>query len=366
MLWRWFQDWRDRRSTLAEIRQLGRADEALLMDQNDNPISLAKRAVEAGNPTEAVAQWDRARLLVPNAVVENPDSLDILLGLKRYDEADALMRQRQKRHPLDRTSLEGLARIAEERGDIAEALKRWEVVRSRVLDNIYGYHGCARCLLALGRLDEAEAQWDAALRRGSYNRDACIGRAMVSDRRKDWEESLRRWRHIVDTFGFAPSAASYAKVLMELGRDDEAEVWLEQKSRDYPGDLEIAVARTQLARHRGDLAAACERWAFVRATHPYLLAAWYEGAHCLAAAERHAEADAVLRSAIERFPDQSWPLDEFARLAHHRRDWNEAAARWEALRRQFPEVTAGYTAGAEALKAAGRDAEADALLRAPC
>ena len=363
MLWRWFQDWRERRSTLAEMEQLRRADEAVMLDQDQNPISLAKRAVEAGDLPEAVAQWDRARLLMPNAVVEVSESLDILLGLKRYDEADQLMWQRQKRHPGDRVCLEGLARIAEERGDIAEALKRWEVVRSRVVDNIYGYHGCARCLLGLDRLDEAEAQWNAALRRGRHNRDANIGRAMVSDRRKDWKESLVRWQHVVDTFQFAPAAASYARALSELGRDDAAEAWLEQKSRQFPGDLEIAVARSQLARRRGDLATACQRWAIVRATHPYLLAGWYEGAHCLAAAERHTEADAVMRSAIERFPDQMWPLEHLARLAHDRRDWNEAALRWEALRRRFPEAAVGYAAGAAALTAAGRDHEAANLHR---
>jgi tetratricopeptide (TPR) repeat protein len=361
MLWQWFQDWRERRSTLAEMEQLRRADEAVLLDQNHNPIYLAKLAVDTGDLEAAVEHWDRARQLMPNGVIDVPESLDILLGLKRYDEADELMKERRKRHPGDRDCLEGLARIAEERGDIDEALKRWEVVRSRVVNNIYGYHGCARCLLALGRLDEAEAQYNAALRRGRDNRDANIGRAIVSDRRKDWEQSLVRWRHVIDTFRYSPAAASYARALSELGRDDEAEIWLEQKSREYPGDLEITVERSQLARRRGDLAAACERWGIVQATHPYLLAGWYEGAHCLAAAERHTEADALMRSVIERFPNQMWPLEHFALLAHNRRDWNEAAQRWATLRQQFPEAAVGYNAGAAALSAAGREDEAASL-----
>jgi hypothetical protein len=52
----------------------------------------------------------------------------------------------------------GLARIAEPRGDIEEALKRWTVVIGRVRDSSEGEAGCARCLIALGRLDEAEAR----------------------------------------------------------------------------------------------------------------------------------------------------------------------------------------------------------------
>src|ERR1700722_692974 len=140
MPWRWFQDWRDRRSALAELEERWGGEEGVLMDQSQNPIYLAKRAVTSDNLVEAASQWERALLLMPNGIVESPDSLDILLGLKRYDEANALMRERQKRFAGDRFCLMGLARTAEARGDIAEALKRWEVVRSRVRNNIEGFH----------------------------------------------------------------------------------------------------------------------------------------------------------------------------------------------------------------------------------
>jgi tetratricopeptide (TPR) repeat protein len=360
MLWRWFQEWRERRSVMAEMDQLRRHDEAVLMDQNQNPLSLAKLSV-VSDPVQAASQWERARLLVPNSVLESEDSLDILLGLKRYDEAEALMRERQKRFPRDNFPLTGFARIAEQRGDIEGALKRWMIVRDRVTDTIYGYHGCARCCLALNRLDEAEAQYDAALRRGRHNQDACVGQALISDRRKNWDESLERWKHVVDTFGFAPACAFHAKALIELGRIDEADAYLDQKSLLYPGDLEIAVTHAHLAQRRGDLYATCSRWARVRAVHPYFHAGYQEGAQRLIEAERHAEGDAVLRGAIERFPDQVWPLLDFARLAHDRREWNEAAARWGELRQRFPAEEAGYSLGAAALKAAGRDDEAAAL-----
>jgi tetratricopeptide (TPR) repeat protein len=286
-----------------------------------------------------------------------------LLELKRYDEADALMRERQKRFPRDNFPFTALAQIAERRGDIEEALKRWIIARDRVKDTVYAYHGCARCYLALNRIDEADAQWVAALRRVPYNLDASVGRAMISDRKKDWEESLVLWGHVAETYGFGPAYAFYGKVLIELGRLNEADAFLEEKSRLFASDLEIAVTQSYLAQNRGDLTAACERWARVRAIGPYYQAGYSEGAHRLFEAGRHAEADAVLRSAIELFPGEVWPSLNFARFAHDRLDWKEAAIRWEALRQRFPAEEAGYSHGADALTAAGRDDEATALRR---
>jgi tetratricopeptide (TPR) repeat protein len=357
----WWRDWRERRSALKYLRATQLAAEAVLMDQNLNPLAQAKAAAERGDVSVAVAYWDQARAITPDAVLRSPDALAVLLELERYDEADALMRERGKRVRRDRSHLTGLAKIAEQRGDFEEALKRWIVVRDRVSDTIDGYHGCARCLVALGRMDEAERQWEGALRRISENLEASVGRASISDRRKDWAESAKRWKHVAETFQYPPAFGSYATALAELGRMDEAEACLKEQAGIYPGDLDIAIVRTRLAQRRGDLTAACDRWAMVRAIRPDFSPGYYEGARRLFEADRHADADAIVQTAIDRFPDQSWPLLHFALLAHDRHDWNEAADRWNALRRRFPEESAGFTWGADALRAAGREEEAVAL-----
>jgi tetratricopeptide (TPR) repeat protein len=362
-LWRWFQNWRDRRATLRELEDHQRAEEAFLMDRDINPIHLAKSYLDRDEPLTAAAHWERACLLMPNTTLKSEDSLDILLRLKRYDEADALMRERVRRISGDRFYLIGLARIAEEQGDIVEALKRWEIARDRTRDRPEGYLGCARCLSELDRLREAEDQFDSGLRRMLDKIPALLGRARISDRRADWPQSLLRWKDLAENHGFATGFAFAANALSELGRVDEAEAYLSEPSRIHPRNLEIAVTRAWLAFRRGDLSATCDRWNVVRGIAPNFAGGFRDGVQCLVAAERHGAADAVLRTAIERFPDQPWPLADFARLAHDRRDWNEAAARWEALRRQFPAEDAGYALGAEALRAAGRDDEAAALHR---
>jgi tetratricopeptide (TPR) repeat protein len=131
---------------------------------------------------------------------------------------------------------------------------------------------------------------------------------------------------------------------------------LADPSRLLTNNVEIAVAYAELAQRRGDLNVACERWARVRAANPYFQAGYREAAERLFEAERHVEADAVLRSAIERFPDEIWPLRNFARMAHDRRDWAEAAARLDAFHQRFPNDGAGFFVDAEAIAEAKKEA----------
>jgi tetratricopeptide (TPR) repeat protein len=354
----WWRDWREQRAVLGELRDRQRTEEANLLDQNLNPFNLAKMTLDSGNPVNAALHWERARALLPGTVLKSPESLGILLGLKRYEEAEELMRQRQTLFPRDHSSLMGLARVAEERGDMEEALKRWELARSKVVGTLDAWLGCGRCLEVLGRLDEAQEQFDYVVRRTPDEMHGWLGCARISDRREDWKHSLELWKHMAEDLRFPTAFAFVAKTLARLGRADEAEAYLQAPSLLYPADIEIALTLGRLARARGDLSIACEQLQRVRANNSGFRNAYREGAIWLAEAERHDEADAVLRRAIELFPNEAWPMLDFARLAHDRRDWTEAAARWAALRQRFPAEEMGYSSGAEALRAAGREQEA--------
>jgi len=344
------------------MEDLRQRDETIVMDQNQNPLTLAMSCM-LSDPVQAAAFWERARVLVPDTVLRSPDSLTILLELKRYDEAEALMLERQKRIRGDRLCLTGLARIAEARGDMEEAVKRWDVVRRRVKDSLEGYVGSARCLVDLDRLDEAEAALKRALLYDPKGHGMLVGLARISDRRKNWEQSIQRWGQLAELFQDAPAFAGVAKAMLELGRADEAEAYLAEPSRLYTGDLEIAITYAHVAERRGDLTTARARWARVRASDPNFYLGYIKGARCLLEAGLPAEADAILEAAVERFPTDSWPQREYARLAHDRKDWPEAALRWQTLRERFPKEEYGYSLGAEALDAAGRHDEADLLRR---
>jgi tetratricopeptide (TPR) repeat protein len=358
MLWRCYQDWRERRQAMRELANGQRLEEAFLLDQDLNPLNISKICLDSGDTVKAAAQWDQARLLLPNAILKAPESLEILLGLKRYGEAEALMQERKRRFPRDRVYLTGLARIAEARGDIAEALKQWEHVRDTSRDSPAGYVGCGNCLEVLGRLDEAEVQFDRAIQRAPDKLHGWLGRARISDLRQDWQESLKRWKLMADRFGFEPGFAGYARVLGELGRLQEAEEYLEEAAKLYPRNLVIGATRAHLAQRRGDLEVACERWAYVRAIAPYFSGGYLEGAHRLFEAKRHAEADDVLWRATERFPGETWPLADLARFAQRRGARDEAILRWHRLCAGFPEQSQSYSAEIDALKAAIQAGEA--------
>lgn len=337
---------------LRDLKRLQREEEAWILDQDQNPLNLARLALDRGDLASAAAHWERARGLLANFVLKSPDSLEILLGLQRYDEAEALMHAGRARYPADVSYPKGLAQIAEHRGDMPSALKWWEEVRNQASYLADGYVGCGRCLMSLARLDEAEAQFNAALSRDADNLHALIGRARVSDQRRDWPESLKRWRLMADRHQFEPGFAGYAEVLTEMGKFEEAEAYLEEPSKMFPRNLAIAAAHAHLARRRGDFIAAAGRWAKVRAIAPFFEPGYQEEAQCLCAAGRQTEAETVLRHAADQFPDRPWPLIELARLALDRRDWAGAEARWEGLRRRFPGESAAYAEGINALSTA--------------
>jgi tetratricopeptide (TPR) repeat protein len=154
-----------------------------------------------------------------------------------------------------------------------------------------------------------------------------------------------------------------ATVLSRLHRFDEAEQLLATGAGAFPNDPGFAIERAWLAYRRGDLADAIERWQGIRQSLPDHHIGYTGAAIALRDAARIAEADAVLVEAMQRFPDDTAPRTEYAWLAQIGRDWPVAIRRWEEVRQRHPDQTAGFTAGATALREARRFDEAEALLR---
>src|SRR5438067_4514030 len=73
------------------------------------------------------------------------------------------------------------------------------------------------------------------------------------------------------------------------------------------------------------------------------------------------EAEASLVEIVEQFPTEPRPQIELAAISHFRRDWTEAAQRWEIVRGEFPDEPLAYTLAAAALREAGRLDEAERL-----
>ena len=154
------------------------------------------------------------------------------------------------------------------------------------------------------------------------------------------------------------------RILFQLRRFDEAEATLASLIASDPSDASAAVWHAWVAHGRGDWPEAARRWEKVRKNWPEHEDGYFGGGGAYVAVLNFDAADSVYRNGILRFPPRPHILDAFARAAHERRDWDEAANRWTVLRTIFPHELNGYVGAANSLLDAGKFEEAEATLRA--
>jgi tetratricopeptide (TPR) repeat protein len=357
------QTWKERRRALREIKDLQQVEEFGLALDDSNLVNRSKMALAAGAPVEALQFWQEALTRYPKFAMASRDSLGILLGLRRFDEAESLMLLGQKRSTRDHFFLDGYAMVAEQRGNTDEAIERWERVRRKFPGHWTGYvHGGA-CLSRAGQLAAAEALINKGVRLFPDNAQAWTEAARIAEHRHDWQEAIRRWEIVREKFRDVRGDIGLARGLEKLGRIEEAEDHLKTAQLRAHQVHEIAPALARLANLRGDKEEAARRWADVRRRFPRLSVGYQEGFRHLMQMGRCTDAEAILLAAVDCLPSEQWPAVEYASLAHRGEDWSAAAARWAAVRAGWPNREDGYLRGAEALAAIGREDEA-ARLRA--
>ncbi len=145
-----------------------------------------------------------------------------------------------------------------------------------------------------------------------------------------------------------------ATALLELGRYQEAETVLAPALRLYPDDLELGITQAWIAtRGRSDLRVAIEFWETLRERAPDRLEGYHGGAAALVEAARFEDADALLITALERFPAELAAALEWARLPERRQDWTVAASRWERVVARFPENPESHAGFGRSLRESG-------------
>jgi predicted Zn-dependent protease len=85
-------------------------------------------------------------------------------------------------------------------------------------------------------------------------------------------------------------------------------------------------------------------------------------ARTIARAGKHAQADAVARETVRRFPDETNMSVFYAEIAEMAGDWATAAQRWHEGKERFPGGKVFYTRGSRALLQAGDVPAAAALM----
>ncbi|HET7884257.1 MAG TPA: tetratricopeptide repeat protein, partial [Acetobacteraceae bacterium] len=317
--------------------------------------------VEAGDPAAALQYWQQALVRYPAFTRTSHDSLDVLIGLKRYEEAEPLMLEGMKRERHDPFFAQGYARIAEHRGDLETAIERWARVRKRYPGAPDAYIAGSRCLRAAGRLDDAEKLNATAIKRFSKDLRVWMEWAQLSEATGDLDEALSRWETVAEKYPHVICEQSIARVLEKLGRLDDVEARLRQARLRFPIDPTLAVARAELADRRGDREDAARCWGDVMRRFPRLVRGYQEAHRALLAVDRIADAEAAMVDAMDRFPTDAWPAINHASLASRRQDWTEAVTRWGWVRERWPDRAEGYLRSAEALAALGQKDEAENL-----
>jgi len=126
--------------------------------------------------------------------------------------------------------------------------------------------------------------------------------------------------------------------------------------------IEAHVAAAREAAAKRDWPASLSGWRAVLADAPGHVAAMVGAATALRESGRIDEAESLLAGPAARVPPNRLIATAYAATAHARADWPVAIARWTGVQCAFPDHPFAFLRGAQALRAAGRLNEAEALL----
>jgi tetratricopeptide (TPR) repeat protein len=236
----------ERRSALRTFKTLQIDERQRLELDESNLVRQSKLALKAGDQLAALHYWQEALVRYPEFARKSRETLDLLLDLERFDEAEEIMLEGRKCEPRDPYYAAGYALVAERRGQLDEAIQRWKRVRKKFPLHADGYVHATICLRRTGNLAEAAKLNQQAVKLFPDNRLACLEWASTAEREGDWPEAVRRWQTLSERFPVS-STVGVARALMKLGRLGEAEQLLKEAQIRRPTANEITIALTQLA-----------------------------------------------------------------------------------------------------------------------
>ena len=355
------RDWHERRAVLRDVvRQAADKKEEVRFTVRD-ALTIALESLDHDDPRRAQEIWAKLKRDYPTDVDSSPLALDLLLRLRHYDEAQELMLRGQKQHPSHAHFPLGLAQIAMSRGNFDEAIERFAAVRKRFPHVLTAYMSASMALRIRNRHGEAEALAILTMKRFDTDAGGYLEYARGAQDRGDWPEAFNRYETAAERSDHVAAHAGAGQALLALGRVDEAEARGIQMRIRFPTSSEPLTLLARAAETRGDIQEAIQRWMILRDRFPGFPPAYVEVAAALLRLNEPVEAEAVLRDAVGRFPDEPEPNLRLALLLHGRGDFVAAAEAWALVRQVAPNKQEGYNQGADALDNTGRSGEAAEL-----
>jgi len=243
-----FRAWRERRSAIREFLALQKVEAWEVAHSDTNPLLQAQASIAIGDHEAALRNWNHARIRYPSYVKAAPETLGVLLGLKLFDDAEAIMLEGKKHSPGDPKYTEGYALIAQRREDWAEAVARWQDARRKFPGSWKTYVNAARALNELERLSEAEKLLKQAISRFPGEVHCWWEYASLAEVKKDWEMARSLWCEVTERFEHVVGVIGQARAMMSLGQAEEAASFLMARHARFPHEPEVMLELARIAK----------------------------------------------------------------------------------------------------------------------
>ena len=228
---------------------------------------------------------------------------------------------------------------------LAHQLDRGEIVWRAFVDAGIALRRC-------NRFSEADAMLERGLGAFPNDRTILYEYAMSAHNSGQYTVAITRWERALLSAPDIPMChCGLAANLRETRQVDLAQSVIDEASRLFPDDLVVVSEAARIADARGLDEVSVKLWAQAAASkNPS--PDWLEGeAQALFRLGRYSEADAVIKTGRDRFPDSQGLIAVEGLLAAARQDWPKAVTIWTAYRRRFPADTLGQDQFEQALRA---------------
>ena len=192
-------------------------------------LQAASEVLGRGELEAALGLWTAFRQIHPTAPAGYMEAVRALREVQRYDEAEELCCAAFERGCADRIRfMIEYARIADLRGNMPEAYRRWMALDGEFPAHGAGAIGAIRALTKMQRYHEADTLASGAIVRFPDNPQMARGYAQVAAARQNWQQAIQRWDDMVARFPEDKAAArSRGVALWQLrlqsgGGEDEA------------------------------------------------------------------------------------------------------------------------------------------------
>jgi predicted Zn-dependent protease len=355
-------------------------------------LAAAAAAAASGDHERALLRWGEARDRFPDAVPAWLHASELLIRLRRFPEAEALLAAAVRRFPGNFWLARTRASLFRHLGDQVEAYTQARALLHAFPDDPTAHADLVQLLLNQKRVGAAEAEARSGLARFPDLRWLHHSYARCADLTGDNQAAATRWTELLMRHpDHEPAYTGAVHALIAEGRPDEAAGIARAGQRLLPNSAAVreacdsidtarpaaATAAAPLIESPIDLLAGALRaesasqweeaarlWDALCTQVPTFARAYAGATRALCRCGRMAEAEIVLAAARRDLPADASVLQTWADAAAERGDLASALLRLRTLRKAFPDAAGVDLAIARTLRALGHLDEADAAFGA--